>query len=115
MFNKLKQRVELLEDGETKDLEIIKGMSDRLLTLEKRTNLLEKCDNFNTMYQEQADKRIAELEENLRLVYEYLGVHKEVLNETVLVDDECKCDECYLDEVEEEFWEDVKPKKAKKK
>jgi hypothetical protein len=103
MFNKLNKRVNLLEDGELEDLKIMK-------TIESRVSLLEKCDNYNTMYQEQADKRIKELEENLRLVYEYLGVHKEVINETCLVEDDCICDDCLANE---DNWEDVKPKKKK--
>jgi DNA gyrase/topoisomerase IV subunit A len=74
-----------------------------MFKLKQRVELLEKCDNYNTMYQEQADKRIKELEENLRLVYEYLGVHKEVINDTLLVEDDYKCD---CDEYDEEDDED---------
>ena len=98
--------------------------------LKRRVNLLEKCDNYNTMYQEQADIRIKELEDgetkgtfimsemtktikdledNQRLLFEYLGVHKEDIG-IQLIEDDCICKECYQDKCEEEFWEDVDPK-----
>jgi hypothetical protein len=69
----------------------------------KQLNLLFKLDRYNTMYQEQVEKRINELQENLRLVYEYLGVKKMVFPEmTTLVDEDSEedeedlgcCDEC---------------------
>lgn len=84
-----------------------------MFKLKQRVELLEKCDNYNTMYQEQADKRIKELEENLRLVYEYLGVHKEVINDTLLVEDDCICDECLAEEDidDREDWKTIYKKK----
>lgn len=73
--------------------ECINNHRDCIEQIQKSVNLLKKCDNYNTMYQEQADRRIETLEENLRLVYEYLGVRKEVFpEETLLVDDEDECE-----------------------
>jgi len=48
-------------------------------------NYLAKADLHNVWVLEQMTKRIKELEENLRLVYKYLGVQKEVVNDVFLV------------------------------
>lgn len=48
-------------------------------------NYLTKSDLHNVLVLEQMTKRIKELEENLRLVYKYLGVQKEVVNDVFLV------------------------------
>jgi hypothetical protein len=112
MFNKTKERLKFLEGRDNYNNLCFVQYDKILEENKKQINLLEKCDKYNTMYEEQADKRIKELEENLRLVYEYLGVHKEVVNDTFLVEDDncCICDDCLADE---DNWEDVKPKKKK--
>lgn len=91
MFNKLKKQVNYLTESDTHNLWLFNKMTESIKSLEARIDVLEKLDN----------KRY----EDLRLVYEYLGVHKEIINETVLVEDDCICDEC-LDN--EDNWETIK-------
>lgn len=115
MFNKLKERLRLLEDGETTDLGIMKGMSDRILTLEKYNEHHTHRCNVHDGLIGKVENDLDKLRDDVRLIMKYLGVHKEIINETCLIDDECCCDECHLDEVEEKLFEDVKPEPKKKK
>jgi uncharacterized coiled-coil protein SlyX len=89
---KLKQRVEELEKGETKDLLIMNSMSDKIRELEKT---------------------VEASRENLMLLMDYLGVHLEHINEKVVVDNED-----YLGcggGSGEDGWEDVCPDCVAKK
>jgi hypothetical protein len=68
----------------------------------KQVNYLTNSDKYNLWLFEQMTNRVNELQENLRLVYEYLGVKKMVFPElTTLVDEDTDeeedlgcCDEC---------------------
>lgn len=62
----------------------------RMLEIEKQIDYLTESDKHNVWLFDQMTSKIKELEENQRLLYEFLGVHKEVVNDTFLVEDNDK-------------------------
>lgn len=85
----------------------------------KQVDYLTKSDEHNLWLYDKMFEKVKEIEKDIDLIFDYLGVHKETINDTFLVEGECICDECLdeLDRIEniknEEKWEDTKPKKKK--
>lgn len=84
--------------------------------IKNQVDYLTKSDEHNLWLYNKMFEKVKELEKDIDLIFDYLGVHKETINDTFLVEDDCICDEC-LDRKQclenEEKWEDFKPKKKK--
>lgn len=87
--------------------------------IKNQVDYLTKSDEHNLWLYNKMFEKVKEIEKDIDLIFDYLGVHKETINDTFLVEDDCICDECLdeLDRIEniknEEKWEDAKPKKKK--
>ena len=82
----------------------------------KQVDYLTKSDEHNLWLYNKMFEKVKEIEKDINLIFNYLGVHKETINDTFLVDNEYCFDDC-LDRKQclenEEKWEDAKPKKKK--
>lgn len=82
----------------------------------KQVDYLTKSDEHNLWLYNKMLEKVKELEKNINLIFDYLGVHKETVNDTFLVENDCECEECddCLDRKQclenEENWENIKKK-----
>jgi hypothetical protein len=102
MFNK-KKSIEILADG-------ISAINRILIKQQEFDNHQTHRANVHDGLIGKVENDLDKLRDDIRLIMEYLGVHKEVINDTFLVEDDCICDDCLANE---DNWEDVKPKKKK--
>ena len=82
----------------------------------KQVDYLTKSDEHNLWLYDKMLEKVKELEKNINLIFDYLGVHKETVNDIFLVENDCECeeyDDC-LDRKQclenEENWENIKKK-----
>lgn len=89
----------------------------------KQVDYLTKSDEHNLWLYDKMLEKVKELEKelekNINLIFDYLGVHKETVNDTFLVENDYECEECEeyddcLDRKQclenEENWENIKKK-----
>ena len=60
----------------------------------KQVDYLTKSDEHNLWLYDKMLEKVKELEKNINLIFDYLGVHKETVNDTFLVEDDYECEEC---------------------
>ena len=65
--------------------------------IKNQVDYLTKSDEHNLWLYDKMFEKVKEIEKDIDLIFDYLGVHKETINDTFLVEDECICDECLKD------------------
>ncbi len=60
----------------------------------KQVDYLTKSDEHNLWLYDKMLEKVKELEKNINLIFDYLGVHKETVNDTFLVENYYECEEC---------------------
>jgi len=107
MFNKRKS-IEILADG-------ISAINRTLIKQQEFDNHQTHRANVHDGLIGKVENDVDSLRDDLRLIMEYLGVHKEVINDTFLVEDDleetCGCDCCEEDIDDREDWKTIYKKK----